>query len=495
MKALGYLFALAAAGALGAGGRLACANPAVSTPTAVPKPPEPTPPQGPLTLVYGTNNRIQVTRGNHLTVIPTLTPRAAKVKYRTEGAPHWLNIHPDLGIISADARQIQGAFSSADSPQVRQDFRFRILAAGTKGAHAKQSVTANLVLTVRSVSLPPIAYPARTVSRSGDAAARTISAAPTGGLTAADADFAFDTAAPPPAWLTLSDTGTIAGEVPANADTAAYRINVTGKGRYAGAADQAEFVLTVNSLPLPGMSYTTKTVSRAGNTAARTISVPLTNGLPATQADYAFEPPSSKPAWLSIDDTGTISGTVPTTATLGSTAYTVKVTGKGIYAGETGNVTFTLNRVNPTSLPIMSYAAQTVSRAGDTAARTISVPLTNALPAAQADYAFEPPSSKSTWLSIGDTGTISGEVPTTATLGSTAYTVKITGKGIYAGITGNVTFTLNVNVNDFDTLSAAGNGCPHGIWSDGTTVWAADCEDNKIGSSEKFVGRNTVISV
>ena len=282
MKALRYLSTLAAAGALGAAVILACSNPAVSpnpavpTPPAAPKSPEPTQPQGPLTLVYGTNNRIQVTRGSLLKVSPTLTPRAAKVKYSTEGAPDWLNIHPDLGVISADARQIQGAFSSADSPGVRQDFRFRILAAGIKGAYAKQSVTADLVLTVRSVSLPPITYPAQTVSRGGDAAARTISAAPTGGLIATQADFAFDTAAPPPAWLTLSDTGTIAGEVPANADTAAYRINVTGKGSYAGMTDQVDFVLTVNSVPLPAMSYTAKTVSRAGDTAARTISVPLT---------------------------------------------------------------------------------------------------------------------------------------------------------------------------------------------------------------------------
>ena len=189
MKTPGYLSALAAAGALGAAVILACSNPVVSTPPAVPppsepavpKPPEPTPPQGALTLVYGTNNRIEVTRGSPLTVTPTLPPRAAKVKYSAEGAPNWLNIHPDLGVISADARRIQGAFSSAAPPGVRQDFRFRILAAETKGAYAKQSVTANLVLTVRSVSLPAVTYPAQTVLRGGDAAARTISAAPTGG--------------------------------------------------------------------------------------------------------------------------------------------------------------------------------------------------------------------------------------------------------------------------------------------------------------------------
>ena len=33
---------------------------------------------------------------------------------------------------------------------------------------------------------------------------------------------------------------------------------------------------------------------------------------------------------------------------------------------------------------------------------------------------------------------------------------------------------------DFDTLRAAGNGRPQGIWSDGKTMWVADVEDDKI---------------
>ena len=33
---------------------------------------------------------------------------------------------------------------------------------------------------------------------------------------------------------------------------------------------------------------------------------------------------------------------------------------------------------------------------------------------------------------------------------------------------------------DFDTLSAAGNNFPIGIWSDGTTMWVADNTDSKI---------------
>ena len=33
---------------------------------------------------------------------------------------------------------------------------------------------------------------------------------------------------------------------------------------------------------------------------------------------------------------------------------------------------------------------------------------------------------------------------------------------------------------DFNTLEAAGNENPSGIWSDGTTLWVADITDNKI---------------
>ena len=478
MKALGYLSALAAAVIL------ACSNPAGPTPQAVPppsepavpKPPELPPPRGALTLVYGTNNRIQVTRGSRLAVRPTLTPRAAKVKYSTEGAPDWLNIHPDLGVISADARRIQGAFSSADPSGLRQDFRFRILAAGIKGAHAQQSVTADLVLTVNSVSLPAVTYPARTVSRGGDAAARTISAAPSGGLTAAQADFAFDAATPPPAWLTLSDTGTIAGEVPANADTAAYTINVTGKGSYVGAADQAEFVLTVNSVPLPGMSYAAKTVSRAGDTAARTLSVPLTNGLPATQADYAFEPPSSKPAWLSIGETGTISGEVPTNATLGSTAYTVKVTGKGIYyAGKTGNVTFSLN-VNVNDFDTLTadwnrdlqgiWSDGTTMWLADRGTSEKIYAYNMSTKARDSVKDFNALNTAGNWSSEGIWSD-----------GTTMWVADRISDKIYAY---SMSTKARDSAKDFDTLSAAGNNLPLGIWSDGATMWVADVEDDKI---------------
>ena len=37
---------------------------------------------------------------------------------------------------------------------------------------------------------------------------------------------------------------------------------------------------------------------------------------------------------------------------------------------------------------------------------------------------------------------------------------------------------------DFDTLSAAGNNSPYGLWSDGTTMWVADEADDKLYAYE-----------
>ena len=70
---------------------------------------------------------------------------------------------------------------------------------------------------------------------------------------------------------------------------------------------------------------------------------------------------------------------------------------------------------------------------------------------------------------------------------STAYTYKAysaTGCGAAAEIVG-VTFTTPSPADrkpgeDVSTLSDAGNDAPKGVWSDGTTVWVADADDDKV---------------
>ena len=134
-----------------------------------------------------------------------------------------------------------------------------------------------------------------------------------------------------------------------------------------------------------------------------------------------------------------------------------------------------------TPLPTdMSYAAAMVPIDGSAEVRTISVRLFKAPSAADyADYTFEPPSSKPAWLSISGTGTISGTVPTNASPSKT-YTIRVTGRGTYAGSIQDIPFTLKVSSKEFNTLKAAGNNSPEGIWSDGTTMWVMDWIDAKI---------------
>ncbi len=42
------------------------------------------------------------------------------------------------------------------------------------------------------------------------------------------------------------------------------------------------------------------------------------------------------------------------------------------------------------------------------------------------------------------------------------------------------TFTSRNPAQDLDTLKAAGNNNPSGLWSDGTTIWVADANDDKL---------------
>ena len=114
---------------------------------------------------------------------------------------------------------------------------------------------------------------------------------------------------------------------------------------------------------LPAMSYIGRTVSRGGRSAQRTISVDITGGLTAADVDFAFDPPSSKPSWLNISSTGTIGGTVPADASAGSTTYTIKVTGKGVYLGKTQNVPFTLTITTDACIDALSVSCDQFAEA------------------------------------------------------------------------------------------------------------------------------------
>ena len=61
--------------------------------------------------------------------------------------------------------------------------------------------------------------------------------------------------------------------------------------------------------------------------------------------------------------------------------------------------------------------------------------------------------------------------------GTTMWVSDKDGKKIYAYKTSDKSRDSG---KDFDTLDAAGNDDPHGIWSDGTTMWVADRDDGEV---------------
>ena len=61
---------------------------------------------------------------------------------------------------------------------------------------------------------------------------------------------------------------------------------------------------------------------------------------------------------------------------------------------------------------------------------------------------------------------VAGEVRTANNCSSAVRVIVITG--------------IPLSPSDFNTLSSAGNHFPYGIWSDGTTMWVADDENDKI---------------
>ena len=84
-----------------------------------------------------------------------------------------------------------------------------------------------------------------------------------------------------------------------------------------------------------------------------------------------------------------------------------------------------------------------------------------------------------------ETGTAGHQVDLSA--GSNSVTITVTAEDT----TTTEEYTLSVNrgvtttfgwkaSDDFDTLVAAGNEAPYGIWSDGTTMWVTDVDDIKI---------------
>ena len=263
-----------------------------------------------------------------------------------------------------------------------------------------------------------------------------------------------------------------------------YTIKARGKAGtiYEGAAPvTAEITLRVNAAALRFMSYTGKSVLRGGTNAQRTISVSLSGGLAAALADYTFEPASSKPSWLNLSSTGTISGTVPaaSASVTAAATYTIKVTGKGIYAGKTRNVNFVL-RVVDEVLDFDLSSSSSPDPGGGMWSDGTTLWISNN--GSKKLYAFNLSTKVRDSSKDFTVGVYSKDIWSDGT------TLWVLGHGMNGSPDFEIyAYSMSTRARDsgkeFTTLKAAGNNRPTSIWSDGTTMWVAD-EGN--GSNDKI---------
>ena len=324
---------------------------------------------------------------------------------------------------------------------------------------AHEDVT--FALTVTPAVIPDVSYGGATLTMGSTGGTRDISGAPSTGLT-----YVF--AATQPDWLHVNQTtGRISigttdttSSVPTNtAGSYSIVVNVNGAANsiYHGAAQKTvTFALTVDPATLPtNMIYAAASVLRS-----TAVTASLTNGI---DANYTQQTPvavtggavaSSAPTLTFNTTNGAITGpTIAASTPVGTYTYTIRVTGKTgtIYEGAAHkDVMFALTVTQP--LPTgMSYSTSYISRsAPDSASRTITASaggaggvLQGGVSAAGADYRFASSTPKPSWMSISTTGRITGTMPQTMPLGKHDYTIEVIGKGIYAGSTETVTFTLH----------------------------------------------------
>ena len=256
------------------------------------------------------------------------------------------------------------------------------------------------------------------------------------------------------------NNGAVTGptSVPANTPAGTYTYTIEVNGRTGTIYHNTSpvniyFTLQVTPAPIPtDMSYAAASVLRGS-----AVTASLTNGIDADYAVLSVTRPGSATSGeptLTFGSNGAITGpTIAASTPVGTYTYTIRVTGKPntIYEGAVArNVTFALTVTQP--LPShMSYPNRSGSKFTTS---TISVSLysgnssTTALPAAiaadQADFSVLNTPASAPALTVNNVGMVSVTVNTSSTSGTYTYTIRVTGKGIYAGSTRNVTFQLSV---------------------------------------------------
>lgn len=377
-----------------------------------------------------------------------------------ETPPAWLAINAATGRISigttATTTFVPGNAASSYAIEVNVDGASGSIYDGA----TRKTITFNLTVTAATLPTNMSYGGTKTVARGGDVSTTLTNSidavyavkgvSVSGGIDGTRA----------PSLTVHPNNGAVTGptSVPANTPAVTYRytIEVNGKSGsiYTGTGAsprEITFTLEVTPAPIPNnMSYSAASVLRGS-----AVTASLTNGIDADYAVLSVTRPGSATSGeptLTFGTNGAITGptVVPTTTPVGTYTYTIRVTGKTgtIYEGaDPVDVTFALTVTQP--LPTgMSYPTKYISRnASDPASRVISSSgggvLTNGVSAAGADYRFASSTPKPSWMSISTTGSITGTMPQDMPLGRHDYTIEVIGKGIYAGSTRNVTFTLH----------------------------------------------------
>ena len=420
-------------------------------------PPTPVQPKTPLKLVYGTDNTIQAVRNKALdSARPTLTPKGTTAKYSISDAPAWLTVNADTGVLSAAAAKTGALTKGAN-------FTATVTATGVGGAYDKETAKAKISINVVDELTITFNPPAgTTLPSAGEPHVKGTKNTPMefgGTFTVNPPDpsvtYELDPASDPlPPGLTIDPkTGKITG-TPTAPTKGPINIIIRAKDTTA----KVTLRLQINPDAFPDMSYAPTTIARGSSTSV------APTGAEGVTASYAFEStPAAPSSWLTIDPTtgaisvGNDTNKVPATASRGTTAYKIKLTGTGQYAAippQTLDFSLTVEAAMfPDSLGIF-YRGLILKRGGTDAERSGNVPTPDSNdPKLTVTYAYAPVPAVNTelkpiWLSINaTTGAITADKAANSDLpivGETkTYKIRITGTGIYQDRTADIDFVIS----------------------------------------------------